>query len=104
MQLPTAVDVAPLQPSSLTLKHTTGNPLMLFFAPFAQSRRMHSSRMRTVRSSTRLLGGGVSARGGVCLGGVCLGVSARGGVSQHALGQTPPPVDRMTVNGSHQQE
>ena len=44
--------------------------------------RMHSSRMRTVLSSSRLLGGG----GGV-------------GVSQHALRQTPTPptpVDRMT--------
>ena len=30
--------------------------------------RMHSSRMRTVRSSSHLLGGGVAARGGVCLG------------------------------------
>ena len=47
--------------------------------------------MRTVRSSSRLLGGGVSAWGvsaqeAVCpKGGVC-----PGGVSQHALGQTPP--------------
>ena len=39
---------------------------------------MHSSRMRTVRSSSRLLGGGaVSVRGGVCLGG-CM--SAQGGL------------------------
>ena len=37
--------------------------------------RMHSSRMRTVRCSGRLLG--VSAQGGVCLGGVYPGVSAR---------------------------
>ena len=29
--------------------------------------------------------------GGVCLGGVCLG-----GESQHAMGQAPPTVDRMT--------
>ena len=43
---------------------------------------MHSSRMGTVRSSSRLLGG-VSL--GVCQGSVC-----PGGVSQHALGQTPP--------------
>ena len=66
--------------------------------------RMHSSRMRTVRSSSRLLLGG----------GFCLGGSARGGlsaqgrcqpggclpkgvcVSQHALGQTPSPPNRMT--------
>ena len=49
--------------------------------------RMHSSRMRTVRSSGRLLGG-------VCPGG---GVSAREGVhpSMH-WGRHPPPVDRMT--------
>ena len=72
--------------------------------------RMHSSRMRTVRCISRLLGA-VSARGGVCPGGVgclpggmsargvsaqgdacvcpgggiCLGVSAQGGVYQ-----TPP--------------
>ena len=73
---------------------------------------MHSSMMRTVHCSSRLLGGGVSAKGGVsvqggvcqrvsggCLprrgGGVCWGVSARGGVSQHALRQIPPPVDRI---------
>ena len=41
--------------------------------------RMHSSRMRTVRSSSRLLWGG----------GVCPVV---GGVSQHALEQTPAPL------------
>ena len=40
--------------------------------------RMHSSRMRTVRSSSRLLGGR-------CLPG------EGGGVSQHALGQNPSP-------------
>ena len=78
--------------------------------------RKHSSRMRTVRCSGRrwrgcllpggcLPGGwGVSSQGGVCLGGVCLGglcpgvsaqwdvcwgVSARGGVSQYALGRPP---------------
>ena len=46
---------------------------------------MHSSRMRTVCCSGRLLGGGVSAQvgvstqGGVCLGGIlCRGVSLRG--------------------------
>ena len=56
--------------------------------------RMHSSRMRTVRCSSRLLGGLV---GGLCLPGgclprgcVCLGVSALGGCIQHALRQTPP--------------
>ena len=52
---------------------------------------MHSSRMRTVRSSGRLSGGGgcVCSGGGVCLGGSALGgvgyllwgVSAPGGVS-----------------------
>ena len=69
--------------------------------------RMHSSRMRTVRISSHLRGGDVSAQGGVCLpGGVfqggclpggCLprgvsagGMSAQGCVSQNALGQTPP--------------
>ena len=37
--------------------------------------RMHSSRMRTVRSSSLLGGGGVSAQGGICPeGGVSLGV------------------------------
>ena len=57
------------------------------------STRMHSSRMSTVRSSSRLLGGHLLPGG--CL---LLGVSAsfgggglsRGCVSQHALGQTPP--------------
>ena len=82
---------------------------------------MHSSRMHTVRNSSRLLvpgpGGvpgprGVSAHGGcLLLGGAwSQGGSARGvpgprgcllpgeGVSQHALRQTPPPppVNRMT--------
>ena len=81
--------------------------------------RMHSSRMRTARISSRHWGclpgggclpgwgclprggclpGGVSIQGGVCLGG-CMprGVSAWGClsrgvcVSQHALGQAPPP-------------
>ena len=42
--------------------------------------RMYSSRIRTVRCSSRLLGrSGVSA-GGVCPGGVCLGVSFWGGL------------------------
>ena len=53
---------------------------------------MHSSRMRTVRSSGRLSGGGLYS-GGVCSqGGVCSGgVSAPGGVvSQHAFRQTSP--------------
>ena len=81
--------------------------------------RMHSSRMSTVRCSSRLLGrGGVSA-GGVCPGGVCQGVSARavsaggclpGAVCQGSVwpgsrGVCPggvvyqgctPPVNRMT--------
>ena len=52
--------------------------------------RMHSIRMHTVHCSGHILGGGclprrdcmgVSAQGGVCLGGVC---------------QTPPPVNRIT--------
>ena len=35
--------------------------------------------------------------GGVCLMGVSAQwVSVQGGVSQHALGQTPPHLDRMT--------
>ena len=80
--------------------------------------RLHSSRMRTARALTVspsmlcaggwgcLLQGGVylggSASRGVCSGGGgCLlpgeGVSAPGGVvSQHALKQTPPPVNRIT--------
>ena len=41
------------------------------------TKRMHSSRMRTVRNSSRLLGGGG-------------GAWSRGVVSQHALRQTPP--------------
>ena len=49
--------------------------------------RMHSSRMRTVRTSGRLSQRGVSAPG---QGGEC--VCSQGGVvSQHALRQTPPP-------------
>ena len=52
--------------------------------------RMYSSRMRTVRCSSRLLGKGVSVSGGVCLGGclsggVCLRVCLGGGVSAQGL-------------------
>ena len=81
---------------------------------------MYSSRMRTVRSSGRISGGGMSARGGVCsqgvsapggvcsggcllLGGLLWGVSTPGGcllpggvVSQHALRQTPTPLCGQT--------
>ena len=48
--------------------------------------RMHSSRMRTVRCSSRL-GGGCLPEGGVCLGGVWTA-----GVYTSPI----PPVDRMT--------
>ena len=73
---------------------------------------MHSSRMRTGRSLTvcwsllpggGLVGGGVSAPGGSGPGGSAAGgvsalggsapsgwVCCRGGISQHALRQTPP--------------
>ena len=47
--------------------------------------RMHSSRMRTICSSGCLLGGGML---GCLLPGGCL---LLGGVSHHALRQTPPP-------------
>ena len=58
---------------------------------------MHSSRVRTGRSLTvcwsLLSGGGCLLQGGrLFLGGVC----SRGVVSQHALRQIPPPVDRIT--------
>ena len=58
---------------------------------------MHSSRMRTVRCSSRLLKGCLP--GGLSVRGVCPGV--RGGLSRGCLpkcmlGYTPPPVDRMT--------
>ena len=85
---------------------------------------MHSSRMRTVRSSSHAMsipactghcvsqhalgrgcvylsmhwaGGCLPGDGGVCLGDVCPGESARkgAGVSQHALKQKPP-MNRMT--------
>ena len=73
---------------------------------------MHSSRMHTGPLVDRMVQsvsggrgsaprgvvclGGVSALGDVCSGeeGVCSGGSAPGGVSQHALRQTPP-VDRI---------
>ena len=87
--------------------------------------RMHSRRMRTSRSWSvcwgLLPGGGVCSGGSLVGGGVCSwgevwyggvsgpgGVSApggrsgmggswsQGGISQHALRQTPPPVDRHT--------
>ena len=64
--------------------------------------RMHSSGMRTVRNSSRLLGG-VPAPGGVCSGGCllpgwgvsALGVSAPGG-GIPACTEADPPVDRQT--------
>ena len=56
---------------------------------------MYSSSMRTARFSGHLGGGAVSAwGGGVCLEGVCLGVSALGGVytpCQLHAGLHPPP-------------
>ena len=62
--------------------------------PFAETymkKRLHSSRMRTGRSLTVCRGvacsWGVCSQGGLLLGGV---------VSQHALRQTTPPVNRMT--------
>ena len=81
------------------------------------STRLHSSRMRTARLlpvSPRMhrTGGGLvwgvpGPRGGLLPGGVCLGGGGgkRGAcllsqeevcVSQHAMGQTPPPVNRIT--------
>ena len=55
--------------------------------------RMHSSRMRPVRSSDRISGEGVSAPGESAPGGSALGgcLLQGGVVSQHALRQTPPP-------------
>ena len=68
--------------------------------------RMHSSRMRTVRSSGRRGCGGVCPGGGcgpgecVCPGGgcVCWGVSAQGNVCPSACWDTHPhpPMNRMT--------
>ena len=46
---------------------------------------MHSSRMCTVRCSSRLLGGG-----GVCLGVSAQGVCLLGGLSAGGVCQTPP--------------
>ena len=65
---------------------------------------MHSRRMRTVRSSSRLLGGGcLPPGGGVCPswgvypGDVYPGGCLPGGcVSQHALRQTPPCTKFLT--------
>ena len=52
--------------------------------------RIHSSRIRTVRNSSRL-GEGVCSWGVPGLGGVC-----SWGVSQHALRQTPPGTEWQT--------
>ena len=59
---------------------------------YNQITRKHSSRMRTVRFSSRLLEGCLP-RGGVSGGG-----SAQSGMggSLPAVGCTPPPVDRQT--------
>ena len=54
---------------------------------------MHSSRMRTVRCSSRLPG--LSVQGGVCPGGVCPGwgvVCSGGCLPQCMLGHTSPPL------------
>ena len=58
--------------------------------------RMHSSRMRTIRCSSRL-GGGLP-REGVCLGVSALGMSALGGVclGQGCLLPHPLPVNKIT--------
>ena len=78
------------------------------------STRMHSSRMRTIRRSSRLLGGGVCQPGGCLPGGGCLPARGRlpaggvfylpgqclpggGGVCPGGcLADTPTPMDRMT--------
>ena len=54
---------------------------------------MHSSRMRRMRTSRLLISYPiVSGGGGVCPGVVSVrdGGLPRGGVTQHAMGQTPP--------------
>ena len=87
--------------------HTHTPHLTLSHLQWVKITSMHSSRMRTICSSSCLMAGGVylprgclpggvSAQGvsvrGVCPGGVCLGGCLPGVcVSQHALGQTPPP-------------
>ena len=53
---------------------------------------MHSSRKRTVRCSSRLLGGGDVCPGGVCPGGVCLG---EGDCLEGVSAGHSPPVDRI---------
>ena len=58
--------------------------------PYILKRRMYSSRMRTVRCSSRLLGGGVSAQGDVCPGGVCSGGCLPRGVDPSACWDTHP--------------
>ena len=73
-----------------------------FISKIIEATRMHSSRMRTVRSSDRISGGcllpGVSAPGGVCSqggcllpGGVCFGGSAPGGVCSRGVGGGSAP-------------
>ena len=51
--------------------------------------RMHSSRMRTVRSSSRLLGGGIVCTWGVCSGGCQLLGWGRGGIPACTEADTP---------------
>ena len=68
---------------------------LLFGKIFAENwpkTRMHSSMMRTVRSSSRLPRWGVSSkREGVCLGGVC----SEGCIPACTEADTPRPVDRI---------
>ena len=58
----------------------------------AMETRMHSMRMRTFHSSSRLLPGGMSARGGgVCSGGMS---APGGGIPACTDGRPPPWTDR----------
>ena len=65
---------------------------------FERKIRMHSSRMRTIHSGSRLPRGGVSARG-VCQagGGICRGVSAQRGLPEKSAWGCLPGVSEWVV-------
>ena len=91
MQSNVIIKIYAAEQSEVTFFSKTNNKLYFIT-------RMHSSRMRTVCSSSRLFGVGVCPERGVCLGVSSRGCLPIGGCVYSSMhwGRHPPPVDRMT--------